>query len=262
MLSSRFPIEMGCNKGKRAGRQESVKHSLPGRRPGDRSSQRDRPHARIEHHQRDRLNDTSQVIGTGFGRTGTVSLRHALNILDQGPCHHMHEVMPSDAQRVHRDRKSRGGPGRPGHHLRRLRRRRRPAVVRLPGRTHGRPCRGEGGSHMAQPRKPVDELRTHGPAGAAPIQGGRENVHRLPDRGGAGIRRGFTEKAACIARYNANVERVRDGAARRSPAGHGTRRRLREALGPSRGRGAGYAMSLGQKERGFPQGRRAGRATA
>ena len=32
------------------------------------------------------------VIGTGFGRTGTDSMREALNILGFGPCHHMSEV--------------------------------------------------------------------------------------------------------------------------------------------------------------------------
>jgi hypothetical protein len=33
-----------------------------------------------------------RVIGTGFGRTGTDSMREALNILGFGPCHHMVEV--------------------------------------------------------------------------------------------------------------------------------------------------------------------------
>jgi hypothetical protein len=33
-----------------------------------------------------------EVIGTGFGRTGTDSMREALNILGFGPCHHMVEV--------------------------------------------------------------------------------------------------------------------------------------------------------------------------
>jgi len=35
---------------------------------------------------------TLKVIGTGFGRTGTDSMRIALNILDVGPTHHMHVV--------------------------------------------------------------------------------------------------------------------------------------------------------------------------
>lgn len=32
------------------------------------------------------------IIGAGFGRTGTDSLREALTILGFGPCHHMHEI--------------------------------------------------------------------------------------------------------------------------------------------------------------------------
>ena len=34
-----------------------------------------------------------KVIGTGFGRTGTDSMREALNMLGFGPCHHMRELM-------------------------------------------------------------------------------------------------------------------------------------------------------------------------
>ncbi len=34
-----------------------------------------------------------QVIGSGFGRTGTKSLKAALERLGFGPCHHMHEVV-------------------------------------------------------------------------------------------------------------------------------------------------------------------------
>jgi Sulfotransferase domain len=33
-----------------------------------------------------------RVIGAGFGRTGTDSMREALNLLGFGPCHHMREV--------------------------------------------------------------------------------------------------------------------------------------------------------------------------
>lgn len=51
---------------------------------------------------------TLQVIGAGFGRTGTDSLRHALNILGFGPCHHMHEVMPSELQQDQWNRKTLG----------------------------------------------------------------------------------------------------------------------------------------------------------
>jgi Sulfotransferase domain len=39
------------------------------------------------------------VIGTGFGRTGTDSMREALTILGFGPCHHMFEVIGSEEQR-------------------------------------------------------------------------------------------------------------------------------------------------------------------
>jgi hypothetical protein len=34
-----------------------------------------------------------EVIGAGFGRTGTASLRHALGMLGFDPCHHMIEVL-------------------------------------------------------------------------------------------------------------------------------------------------------------------------
>ena len=34
-----------------------------------------------------------KVIGTGFGRTGTDSMREALEILGFGPCHHMRELI-------------------------------------------------------------------------------------------------------------------------------------------------------------------------
>ena len=36
---------------------------------------------------------TLKVIGTGFGRTGTDSMREALNMLGFGPCHHMRELL-------------------------------------------------------------------------------------------------------------------------------------------------------------------------
>jgi hypothetical protein len=40
-----------------------------------------------------------KVIGTGFGRTGTDSMREALNILGFGPCHHMRELLADPAHR-------------------------------------------------------------------------------------------------------------------------------------------------------------------
>jgi hypothetical protein len=38
-----------------------------------------------------------KVIGTGFGRTGTDSMREALEILGFGPCHHMRELIKDPA---------------------------------------------------------------------------------------------------------------------------------------------------------------------
>lgn len=40
-----------------------------------------------------------EVIGAGFGRTGTLSMKAALEMLGCGPCHHMLEVTSNDAQR-------------------------------------------------------------------------------------------------------------------------------------------------------------------
>lgn len=42
-----------------------------------------------------------QVIGSGFGRTGTLSLKTALATLGFGPCHHMEEVFANPAQVAH-----------------------------------------------------------------------------------------------------------------------------------------------------------------
>ncbi len=39
-----------------------------------------------------------KIIGAGFGRTGTESMRMALNLLGLGPCHHMHEVTSNPEQ--------------------------------------------------------------------------------------------------------------------------------------------------------------------
>lgn len=41
---------------------------------------------------------TLKVIGAGFGRTGTLSMKAALEQLGYDKCHHMLEVMPNDAQ--------------------------------------------------------------------------------------------------------------------------------------------------------------------
>jgi hypothetical protein len=42
-----------------------------------------------------------KIIGSGFGRTGTASLKRALEALDFGPCHHMEEVFANPAQVPH-----------------------------------------------------------------------------------------------------------------------------------------------------------------
>jgi len=42
-----------------------------------------------------------QVIGSGFGRTGTASLKRALETLGFGPCHHMEEVFANPPQVAH-----------------------------------------------------------------------------------------------------------------------------------------------------------------
>jgi len=42
-----------------------------------------------------------QVIGPGFGRTGTASLKRALEMLGFGPCHHMEEVFARPEQVPH-----------------------------------------------------------------------------------------------------------------------------------------------------------------
>ena len=39
-----------------------------------------------------------KIIGAGFGRTGTQSLKQAIEMLGLGPCHHMYEVRSSPQQ--------------------------------------------------------------------------------------------------------------------------------------------------------------------
>lgn len=41
-----------------------------------------------------------QVIGVGVGRTGTYSLKLAINQLGFGPCHHMEEVLHNQSEQV------------------------------------------------------------------------------------------------------------------------------------------------------------------
>jgi len=51
---------------------------------------------------------TLQVIGSGFGRTGTKSLKAALEILGFGRCHHMHEIVENPEQVAHWQRLAAG----------------------------------------------------------------------------------------------------------------------------------------------------------
>lgn len=44
---------------------------------------------------------TLEVIDPGFGRTGTLSLKHALDHLGLGPCHHMEEIFVHPEQVAH-----------------------------------------------------------------------------------------------------------------------------------------------------------------
>ena len=52
---------------------------------------------------------TLQVISSGFGRTGTKSLKAALELLGFGPCHHMHEVIDNPEQVAHWQTLAAGG---------------------------------------------------------------------------------------------------------------------------------------------------------
>jgi len=51
-----------------------------------------------------------QVIGAGLGRTGTLTLKTALEMLGFGPCHHMTEVIAHPEQGAFWNRAARGEP--------------------------------------------------------------------------------------------------------------------------------------------------------
>ncbi len=51
-----------------------------------------------------------KVFGTGFGRTGTNSLKLALEHLGLGPCHHMYEVRDNPDQLAYWQAAARGSP--------------------------------------------------------------------------------------------------------------------------------------------------------
>ena len=44
---------------------------------------------------------TLEIIGPGFGRTGTASLKRALEVLGFGPCHHMEEIFANPPDVAH-----------------------------------------------------------------------------------------------------------------------------------------------------------------
>ena len=51
-----------------------------------------------------------KVIGAGFGRTGTMSLKHALEDLGFGPCYHMIELTNDPEKVVYWEKAARGKP--------------------------------------------------------------------------------------------------------------------------------------------------------
>jgi len=51
-----------------------------------------------------------EVIGAGLGRTGTMTLKNALEMLGFGPCHHMYEVIQQPEQAPFWERAARGEP--------------------------------------------------------------------------------------------------------------------------------------------------------
>lgn len=53
---------------------------------------------------------TVEVIGVGLGRTGTASLKQALELLGHGPCHHMLEVLQTQGAAVQWSARARGEP--------------------------------------------------------------------------------------------------------------------------------------------------------
>lgn len=57
-----------------------------------------------------RMKVALQVIGTGFGRTGTMSMKMALEQLGFGPCHHMDEVFRNPNQGANWMAALEGGP--------------------------------------------------------------------------------------------------------------------------------------------------------
>jgi hypothetical protein len=62
----------------------------------DKKTRRSNHH--LKHSYREKFKMTLKIIGAGFGRTGTYSLKSALDTLGFGPCHHMSEVIGDPSQ--------------------------------------------------------------------------------------------------------------------------------------------------------------------
>ena len=109
------------------------------------------------------LGMTLQVIGAGFGRTGTDSMREALNILGFGPCHHMFEVTAHPEQkRLWRAMVAGAAPDWDAA-VRGLRLLRRPAGGLVLAHAHRGLSGRQGGPDPARQRELVEELRAHRP---------------------------------------------------------------------------------------------------
>jgi hypothetical protein len=93
-----------------------------------------------------------QVIGAGFGRTGTLSLKVALEALGFGPCHHMTELFDKSEHVAFWDEATDRSPGESLRIGRRCSPATRPPWIgrlHLLRGAHGRLPEGEGAPHGA-----------------------------------------------------------------------------------------------------------------
>ena len=192
-----------------------------------------------------------EILGAGFGRTGTNSLRLALDRLGFGPCHHMHEVAAHPEQvplwqaaaRRPADGLERG--------LRRL-----PLAGRLAGgallaRARRRLPRGAGHPHRASGRGLVRELRRHRRPGDRRATGFRRPGRRRPpgdaarDDRRAGVRRPPARRGPRHRGLSGPRRRGHRVASAGAPAGPRRPRRLGPALRLPRRRRPGQPRSRG-----------------
>lgn len=160
---------------------------------------------------------TLEIIGAGFGRTGTKSLKLALEQLGLGPCHHMEEVMSDPDQVPHWQRAIAGEPvdwdaafagyqsavDWPSvHFLKPIAEHYPDARLILTLRDAGSWWDSYARTIMASLQKPRDEI------GDPHILGVVRMVTEMlgPQCFGAG----FDDRDAAIAAYNSHVEMVRD----------------------------------------------------